>query len=107
MPITGASTGKAVPFVAASLLVTIPRVVESRAEVCSHMKVRIVIRMSPVVPEVTLGGVCRQFRHLPCLLGHHDEMMDFGAGKLALKCARCGWKSSGWSLDEKPPLRAA
>lgn len=92
---------------AASLLVTIPRVIESRAEVCNGMKVRIVIRVSPVFPEVTLNGVCRQFRHLPCLLGRHDEMMDISAGKLALKCSKCGWKSSGWALDEKPPLKAA
>lgn len=69
------------------------------------MKVRIVIRVSPVAPAVTLNTVCKHFRQLPCMLGRHDEMMDISAGKLALKCAKCGWKSSGWSLDDKPPLR--
>ena len=71
------------------------------------MKVRIIIRVSPVTPDVTLNAVSKVLRQLPCRVGGHKEELDLGAGKLALKCSRCGWRSAGWELDERPPLKIA
>ncbi len=78
-----------------------------RAEVCNGMKLRIIIRVSPVTSDVTLNTVCKVFKQLPCRMGGHREELDLSAGKLALKCSRCGWRSTGWALDTRPPLKMA
>ena len=80
-------------------------VVSTHAEVCNGMKVRIVLRVSTVKPEISLDERCRNFRHMLCRMSGHREEFDLSTGRLALKCSRCGWKSQGWKLDQRPPLR--
>ena len=65
------------------------------------MQIHIVIRRSPVRSTNILHGVWRICRQLACrVLGHRNEIA-VGSGTLALKCDRCGWRSSGWMLDSR------
>jgi hypothetical protein len=62
------------------------------------MQIRIVIHTSPVKPNDRLVRVTKLCRQLPCLVGHHREQIEIGDREMALRCARCGWRSPGWKL---------
>ena len=52
-----------------------------------------------------LGSRVMQSLHqLYCGLHGHDSMLHFEQERMALRCASCGHESSGWSLDEAPPV---
>jgi hypothetical protein len=63
------------------------------------MKIRVIIRWSAVRPEYARQQICNIFKQLPCRVTGHKAEMEITTGKLALKCARCGWESPGWTLD--------
>ena len=42
-----------------------------------------------------------------CGLFGHDELMQFGPDRLALKCVSCGHESTGWQLNERRPTVTA
>ena len=69
------------------------------------MKVRIVIRCSPVagVPFRRTGSLLADFSNLMSRLhcwvaGHNGELM-FETRRLSMRCTRCGWQSPGWTLE--------
>jgi hypothetical protein len=63
------------------------------------MKIRIVIRSSAVGPAYARLRVWKLFKQIPCCVTGHKAEIELSTGKLALKCARCGWESPGWTLD--------
>lgn len=46
-----------------------------------------------------------KMRQLVCGLHGHDNLMEFGRGRLSLKCVSCGHETPGW--DIKPQANAA
>jgi hypothetical protein len=42
-------------------------------------------------------------RHLVCGLQGHDNLLQFGRGRLFLKCVTCGHESPGWAISDTPP----
>ncbi|MFN7918127.1 MAG: hypothetical protein U0Q55_22470 [Vicinamibacterales bacterium] len=46
-----------------------------------------------------------KIRQLVCGLHGHDTLMEFGRGRLSLKCVSCGHETPGW--DIKPQSRVA
>ena len=65
------------------------------------MQTRVVIRWSPVGVNDVLQRACNVFNQISCGVAGHREELERGGGKLALRCARCGWTSPGWTLDER------
>ena len=63
------------------------------------MKIRVVIRCSPVKAAYVRHRMWSIFKQVPCRIMGHTSEMKVTSGKLALKCARCGWQSPGWTLD--------
>jgi hypothetical protein len=63
------------------------------------MKIRIIIRSSAVRSSYVRQRVWNVFRQIPCRVTGHKAEIELSTGKLALKCARCGWESPGWTLD--------
>ncbi len=45
-----------------------------------------------------------KIRQLVCGLHGHDALMEFGRGRLSLKCVSCGHETPGW--DIKPQVGA-
>jgi hypothetical protein len=45
-------------------------------------------------------------RHFVCGLHGHDELLQFGKGRLSLKCASCGHESPGWEIKQHDQLVA-
>jgi hypothetical protein len=37
-------------------------------------------------------------RQLVCGLHGHDSLLEFGQGRLSLKCVSCGHESPGWDI---------
>ena len=68
---------------------------------CNAMQIRVVVRWKPVRMNDSFHKMCNAFVHLPCLLGRHEEELEVGNGKLAVKCARCGWKSPGFTVGAR------
>lgn len=44
---------------------------------------------------------------LICGLHGHDNLMQFGRGRMFLKCVSCGHESPGWTIRERPPADVA
>ncbi|HUP40402.1 MAG TPA: hypothetical protein VM115_09810 [Vicinamibacterales bacterium] len=63
------------------------------------MKIRVVIRWSPVTSEDVRQSTGIVFNQLICRVTGHQTGVEVTTGKLALKCARCGWTSPGWVID--------
>jgi hypothetical protein len=63
------------------------------------MQIRVVVRWRRVKLNDSVHKVCNIIGHLPCVFGYHDEELDIGNGKLGMRCARCGWKSPGLTVD--------
>ena len=52
-------------------------------------------------------GLLSWIRQASCGLRGHDEMLQFGRERMALKCVSCGHESHGWDLnDAHPPITA-
>jgi hypothetical protein len=68
-----------------------------------RMKLRIIIRYSPVKSNDVLARVWTLFLHAHCRVRGHRDEIELGSGKLALKCARCGRRSPGWTIDQRQP----
>jgi hypothetical protein len=52
-------------------------------------------------------GLLSWMRQAYCGLRGHDEMLQFGQERIALKCVSCGHESHGWDLNEvHPPITA-
>jgi hypothetical protein len=45
-------------------------------------------------------------RQFVCGLHGHDELLQFGDGRLSLKCASCGHDSPGWEIKKHEPPEA-
>jgi len=69
------------------------------AEVSNIMKIRIIIRSSAVSRSYARQQLWNVFRQMCCRVTGHKAEIELSTGKLALKCARCGWESPGWTLD--------
>jgi len=75
------------------------------------MKIRVIIRVRVVALGDAGRTICNTFKQIPCrIIGHRSEI-KVTAGRLALKCARCGWESPGWTLNrfraaDNPPTHA-
>ena len=39
-----------------------------------------------------------KMRQLVCGLHGHDNLMEFGRGRLSLKCVSCGHETPGWDI---------
>jgi hypothetical protein len=63
------------------------------------MKIRIIIRSSAVSRAYVRQRMWNVFKQIPCRVTGHQAEIELSTGKLALKCARCGWESPGWTLD--------
>lgn len=63
------------------------------------MKIRVIIRWSPVRLEDVRQSIWIVFNQLTCRVTGHRTHVEVATGKLALKCARCGWTSPGWVID--------
>ncbi|MBS1816621.1 MAG: hypothetical protein JSU08_01700 [Acidobacteria bacterium] len=48
---------------------------------------------------MTFGTRVRQF---VCGLHGHDSLLEFGRGRLSLKCVSCGHETPGWDLKTRP-----
>jgi len=72
---------------------------QGRADVSNGMKIRVVIRCSTVTPEILRQSMWNVFKHMPCRVAGHRAEVEVTTGRLALKCARCGWESPGWTID--------
>ena len=48
-------------------------------------------------------GLFSWIRQAYCGLRGHDEMLQFGRERIALKCASCGHESPGWELNDAHP----
>ena len=48
-------------------------------------------------------GLLSWMRQAYCGMRGHDEMLQFGRERMALKCVSCGHESSGWDLNEAQP----
>jgi hypothetical protein len=64
------------------------------------MKIRVIIRWSAVSPAYARQQIWNVFRQVFCRLSGHQAEIEMTTGKLALKCARCGWESPGWTLGQ-------
>ena len=54
-----------------------------------------------------VSGLLSWMRQAYCGLRGHDEMLQFGRERMALKCVSCGHESHGWDLNEmRPPITA-
>jgi hypothetical protein len=62
------------------------------------MKIRIILRWSTVRPEDVRQSGCHIFKQLLCRVTGHESRIEVTTGRLALKCARCGWESPGWEI---------
>ena len=58
---------------------------------------RLIIRWSPPTWHFR-ASVRRLLDRLHCALLEHDNEIVIGEGNMALRCRRCGWRSSGWHL---------
>ena len=63
------------------------------------MKIRVIIRCSAVRPAYVRHWMWNVFKQVPWRIMGHTAEIEVTSGKLALKCARCGWESPGWTLD--------
>ncbi|MEO5740111.1 MAG: hypothetical protein ABIS29_05905 [Vicinamibacterales bacterium] len=63
------------------------------------MKIRFIIRWSTVRPEDVRRSIWNVLKQAPCRLAGHRAGIEVTTGKLALRCARCGWESPGWKID--------
>jgi len=68
------------------------------------MQIRVVVRWKRVKVNDSLRTVCNTVGHLPCAFGYHEEELEIGNGKLALRCTRCGWRSPGLSVGGQRPV---
>jgi hypothetical protein len=64
------------------------------------MKIRVVIRCSTVRPGDVRESLWHVFKQFPCRVTGHESRIEVSSGKLALKCAKCGWVSPGWEIDQ-------
>jgi hypothetical protein len=62
------------------------------------MKIRIVIRWKTVTQEAAHQAMCNVFKQATCRVAGHQAEIEMTTGRLALKCARCGWESPGWNV---------
>jgi hypothetical protein len=69
------------------------------AKAGNAMKFRVIIRWSTVRPEDVRQSICSVFTQALCRVAGHRADIEVKTGKLALKCARCGWESPGWTID--------
>ena len=72
-----------------------------RAKVSNVMKIRVILHWSVVRPEDVRQSIWNVFKQLPCRFTGHRSAVEVKTGKLALKCARCGWESPGWNIDRR------
>jgi hypothetical protein len=63
------------------------------------MKIRTVIRSSTVSSAYAPQRMWNVLKQIGCSVTGHKAEIELSTGKLALKCARCGWESPGWTLD--------
>ena len=75
--------------------------IQSRANVSNAMKIRVIVRWSVVSPEDVRHAMWKIFKQVPCRVAGHRSTIEVKTGKLALKCARCGWESPGWNIDPR------
>jgi len=76
---------------------------QARAELCNRMQIRIIIRCAPVKSNGILRRVWNICRQLPCYVRGHRNEIEVAAGRLAVRCVHCGWKSPGWMLADRRP----
>jgi hypothetical protein len=69
------------------------------AKASNAMKIRVIIRWSTVRPEDVRRTICSVSKQMLCRVAGHRADIEVKTGKLALKCARCGWESTGWTID--------
>ena len=50
------------------------------------------------------GRMLTWTRQAMCGLVGHEELLQFGKGRMSLKCALCGHETSGWELNEPRPI---
>jgi hypothetical protein len=62
------------------------------------MRIKIVIRCSPIDPFSSLPRIATLARQALCFIGHHRSEIHIREGEMALRCARCGWRSPGWKI---------
>jgi hypothetical protein len=62
------------------------------------MKIRVIIRWSTVTPEAVRQSIWNVFEQMSCRVAGHRAEIEVTTGRLALKCARCGWESPGWNV---------
>ena len=70
-------------------------------EVSNTMKIRVIIRCSTVTPEFVRHSMWNVFKQMSCRVAGHRAEIEVTSGRLALKCARCGWESPGWRIDPR------
>jgi hypothetical protein len=46
-------------------------------------------------------------RQFVCGLQGHDNLLEFGRGRLSLKCVSCGHESPGWDIKTRGDASAA
>jgi hypothetical protein len=64
--------------------------------------------MNPATIDRLVHRLRRAFKWVArrwCALRGHDDMLQFAAGRMYLRCATCGRESSGWQFAR--PLRHA
>ncbi len=44
---------------------------------------------------------------LVCLMRGHELVMQYDRDLLSLRCLSCGYRTRGWTLNERPPRRSA
>ena len=64
------------------------------------MKIKVILRWSTVRPGDARDSICHVFKQVPCRVTGHQSRIEVKTGRLALKCARCGWESPGWEIDQ-------
>ena len=70
-------------------------------DVSNAMKIRVIIRCSTVTPEFVRHSMWNVFKQMSCRVAGHRSEIEVTSGRLALKCARCGWESPGWRIDPR------